>query len=118
MDGFTELLSALKFGKENALTADQLYEKSTKKISLGTFRRNLRFAAEEARKMGHRIIGDDNGYYIALNEGEWEAYRVRRFAAIKNELVSLAAPEGISVQDLIKLVYKVKVEDKNLSLNL
>ena len=41
----------------------------------------------------------------------------RRFAAIKDELVSFAGAERVSVQDLIKIVYAVKVDDKNYNLN-
>lgn len=118
METVSELLSILKHGINQAAKAEEIWERSGKKISLDTFKRRLRDLSSEARKLGHRVIGDNSGYYLALNEKEWKDYRTRRYSAIKDELVSLAGPEGIAVQDLIKLVYKVDVFDNNLSLNL
>lgn len=118
METIQDLLAILKYSKSNAATAAKLYEISDKKVSLDHFKRQLRSLSAEARKLGHRVIGDDSGYYMAMNEKEWQDYSRRRFSAIKDELVSLAGPEGISVQDLIKLVYKVKVDDPNFNLAL
>lgn len=118
METVSELLSILKFGVNQAAKAEELWERSGKKISLDTFKRRVRDLSTEARKLGHRVIGDNSGYYLAMNEKEWKDYSTRRFAAIKTELVSLAGPEGIAVQDLIKLVYKVNVNDNNLNLAL
>lgn len=118
METVSDLLTVIKHGINQARKADELWQLSGKRISLDTFKRRLRDLSSEARKLGHRVIGDNNGYYIALTEKEWMDYCNRRFAAIKDELISLAKPEGIAVKDLIKLVYKVDVFDNNLSLDL
>ena len=118
METVSDLLRILKYGSNQARTAEQLWEISGKHITLDNFRRRLRDLSSEARKTGHRVIGDNSGYYLAITEKEWKDYRNRRYAAIKDELVSLAGPEQMSVQDVIKLVYKVDVFDNNLSLNL
>lgn len=118
METVSDLLSVFKYGKSQARKATELWETSGKKLSLDAYKRRLRDLSSEARKLGHRVIGDDNGYYIALTDKEWDDYCRRRFAAIKEELVSLAKPQGISVPDLIKLVYKVNVSDNNYNLEL
>jgi len=118
MDTVSDLLSVLKYGRSKARKAAEMWEASGKKLTQDTYKRRLRDLSSEARKLGHRVIGDDTGYYIALTDKEWDDYSHRRFAAIKDELVSLAKPQGIAVQDLIKLVYKVNVTDNNYSLEL
>lgn len=118
METVSDLVSILKHGINQARRAEELWNSGNHNLSLDTFKRRLRDLSSEARKLGHRVIGDNNGYYIALTEKEWRDYCHRRFAAIKDELVSLAKPEGIAVKDLIKLVYKVDVFDNNLSLDL
>ncbi|MDH7606136.1 MAG: hypothetical protein QHH13_14650, partial [Melioribacter sp.] len=80
------------------------------------FKRKIRILANEARKNGHKVIGDDNGYYIALNLDEWQAYKHRRFSAFADELKAFAAIEKISVRDLIKNVYHINVLDENYEL--
>lgn len=114
----SDLLDILSYGKNAAKTAKQLYELHNPEGSLDLFKRQLRYLSGEARKLGHRVIGDDNGYYLSLNDKEWGDYCSRRFAAIKDELVSLAGPQKISVKDLIKVVYAVRVDDNNYNLNL
>ena len=118
MDTVKDLLEIIPYGKNSAQSAKQLYEAGTYKMGLDTFKRQIRFLASEARKLSHRVIGDDSGYYLAMNEKEWKDYCTRRFAAIKDELVSLAGAERIAVQDIIKIVYAVNVNDKNYHLGL
>lgn len=118
METINDLLDILKYGKAAAQSAQQLYEIVKPGTALSTFKRDLRQLSGEARKLGHRVIGDDNGYYFAMNKGEWDDYCKRRLAAIREEIVSLAGAEKISVKDLIKTVYAVNVDDKNYNLNL
>lgn len=118
METVSDFLDLLGYGKSNAKTADTLFKQLKSNITASHFARDLRYLSGEARKLGHRVIGDDKGYYMALNEKEWEDYSRRRLGAIKDELVSLAGAQRISVQDLIKTVYAVNVQDKNYSLQL
>lgn len=115
LENFYQLLSSLKYGKDNALTAEKL-STCFKSQSLSDFKRKLRQFAQEARLNGHWVIGDDNGYYIALTKEEWFAYRQKRFNAINSELQALAACDKITLGDLIKNVYAISVDDKNYSL--
>lgn len=118
METVSDLLKILPYGKNSAQSAKQLFEAGTFKVGLDSFKRQIRFLASEARKLGHRVIGDDSGYYLAMNEKEWKDYCSRRFAAIKDELVSLAGAERIAVQDIIKVVYAVDVNNNNYHLGL
>ena len=108
-----DLLNILPYGKDKALSASDLYNKTDRSIDISTFRRRLRILSHQARKEGHWVIGDEKGYYLALNQEEWNRYKVRRFRAIKDELESIANCDRISTKDLIKLVYQVKVDDPN-----
>jgi hypothetical protein len=80
------------------------------------FKRKVRSLAHEARFNGHWIIGDNNGYYIALTRAEWESYKKQRLLAIHNELRTLANCDNITLSDLIKNVYGVVPTDKNYEL--
>lgn len=115
LENFYQLLSALKYGKDKALTADKLSQ-SFPSQSPSDLKRKLRQFAQEARLNGHWVIGDDNGYYIALTKEEWLAYRQKRFHAINSELQAIAACDKISIGDLIKNVYAISVDDKNYTL--
>lgn len=115
LENFYQLLSALKYGKYNALTAEKLYNRF-QSHSASDFKRKLRQFAQEARLNGHWVIGDDSGYYIALTKEEWLAYRKKRFHAINSELQAIAACDKISIGDLIKNVYAISVDDKNYTL--
>ena len=112
----------LPFGKTNALTAETIFEIYKNKInaekSFVQFARHIRELSAAARKEGIRVIGDNNGYYLAANNDEWFEYKRRRFAALRDELESFANCEHLTVRDLIKDVYCIKVEDKNYELNL
>jgi len=112
------ILNLLPYGKDKALSAADIYNKTDRSIDLSTFRRRLRNLSHEARREGHWVIGDERGYYLAMNKKEWDRYKSRRFRAIKDELESLANCDRISTKDLIKLVYQVKVDDPNYTLNL
>lgn len=113
---YFNLLQFLHYGKSNAITAEQLQHKFNDNSKLSDFKRKIRSLANEARKNGHKVIGDDNGYYIALNLDEWQIYKHRRFASFADELKAFAAIEKISVKDLIKNVYHVNVIDENYEL--
>jgi hypothetical protein len=115
LENFYQLLSALKYGKDNSLTADKL-SNSFQSESISVFKRKLRQFAQEARLNGHWVIGDDSGYYIALTKEEWLAYRQKRFHAINSELQAIAACDKITLGDLIKNVYAISVDDKNYNL--
>ena len=115
LENFYQLLSALNYGRDNALTAEKL-SKSFSNQSQSDFKRKLRQFAQEARLNGHWVIGDDSGYYIALTKEEWLAYRQKRFHAINSELQAIAACDKITLGDLIKNVYAISVDDKNYSL--
>jgi hypothetical protein len=115
LENFYQLLSTLKYGKYNALTAEKL-AKIFHSQSISDVKRKLRQFAQEARLNGHWVIGDDSGYYIALTKEEWLAYRQKRFNAINSELQALAACDKISFGDLIKNVYAISVDDKNYTL--
>ena len=110
---FEDILDLLPYGKQNALSAAKLFEKSNWSLDFSTFKRRLRNASHEARKEGHWVIGDEKGYYLAINKDEWNRYKARRFRAIKDELESLANCDRMSTKDLIKIVYQVKVDDPN-----
>jgi hypothetical protein len=114
---YLDILNLLPYGKDKALSSADIYMKTDKKIDLNTFKRRLRTLSHEARKEGHWVIGDEKGYYMAMNKAEWDRYKIRRFRAIKDELESIANCDRLSTQDLIKLVYLVKVDDPNYTLN-
>jgi hypothetical protein len=116
MKTISEFLDILPYGRSQGRTAEVLYNMVQPGYSTDKFNRLLRELASEARKLGHRVIGDDKGYYIALNEKEWKDYCERRYCAIRNELISLAGAERISVVDLLKMVYSVDVNNKNFNL--
>jgi len=130
MNTVTDLFNMLGFGKRSALTADTLYARYKllngrtsgrvllAPITADTFKRKLRALASLARHEGTRIIGDENGYYIAVNNDEWNDYKRTRFAALKEELESFASCERLSVRDMIKEVYCVNVENPNYELQL
>ena len=115
LENFFQLLSTLKYGKDNALTAEML-SNNFQTESISVFKRKLRQFAQEARLNGHWVIGDDSGYYMALTKEEWHNYRNKRFHAINTELQALASCDKISIKDLIKNVYAVSVDDKNYNL--
>lgn len=122
MRTINDLLEILNRGQNSAMKAERLYElyqlSNGQPMTLDIFKRKLRNLASEARKQGNRVIGDEAGYYIALTHNEWNAYKGRRFAAIREELTSFANCERLSVRDLIKEVYAVNVENPNYELNL
>lgn len=116
LDNFFNILEILSFGKSKAKTANELYNHYKDFMSISEFKRRLRLLAQEARMNGHWVVGDDNGYYLALNKEEWHAYRNKRFMAINSELQALAACDKISIKDLIKNVYAVSTDDNNYNL--
>jgi hypothetical protein len=119
-----DLMSLLKYGKPQARTAKDLYIDYTEvymfdkgpSLSADAFYRKLRALANEARENGIRVIGDESGYYIAVSQTEWDAYKKRRFHAMKDELDSFSKCERLSVRDLIKEVFYIKVENQNFEL--
>lgn len=131
METVSDLFNSLGFGKHSAIKADTLYNiyysqnlkipySQSPKVSipLDAFKRKLRKLSSEARHQGTRIIGDDSGYYIAINNEEWFEYKRMRFASIKAELESFANCERLTVRDLIKEVYLINVENPSYELNL
>ena len=81
--------------------------------SLSEFKRKIRVLTHEARSYGHWVIGDSNGYYLALNRSERNAYKKQRLIAINNELKAIAYCDNIALPDLIKIVYAVILTDRN-----
>lgn len=118
LDSSYALINVLKYSIKDAQTAEVLFNRFPGEKSIQNFKRKLRKFAHEARLNGHLVIGDDNGYYLAMNRDEWKIYQIRRFSGIKDELKALAACEKITVADLIKNVYAVSVTDNNYELNL
>ncbi len=130
MNTVNDLFNMLGFGKHSAKKATELYDlyllkraetevgMISSRLSLDAFKRRLRTLSSLARHQGTRIIGDENGYYIAVNNDEWNEYKRTRFAALKEELESFASCERLSVRDLIKEVYCVNVENPNFELQL
>jgi len=115
LENFYNLINVLPYGKSAALRAVDLAEFFEVK-NISHFKRKLRVLSHEGRLNGHWIIGDDSGYYLALSKDEWNLYKKRRFAALKEELTALAACDRISLSDLIKNVYAVSVDEKDYSL--
>lgn len=117
-----KFVDMLGFGKIHALTSENLYEAFTRlgwgSKSLSLFQRECKLLSAIARKEGIRVIGDENGYYLAVSNEEWSDYKKRRFGAIRNELESFANCERLSVKDLIKEVYGVNAEEKNYEMAL
>jgi hypothetical protein len=113
---YYDLVNSLGFGKPKALTSKQLYDLSNQSIPVTTFQRKLRDLANEARLNGNKVIGDDNGYYLAINLNEWEDFKSKRFASISTEVAAFAHCEHLTVSDLIKNIWKVKVDDPNYEL--
>ena len=118
LDNCYQLVNLLGYGKMSALTAEALHRKVASSLSLPIFKRKLRTLAHEARLNGHRVIGDDNGYYKAITQKEWNEYRTRRFSSFSEELKAFASCEKISVADLIKDVYHIDPTNPNYSLDL
>jgi len=114
-ENFYHLISVLKYGKKNALTADKLFLLFSD-TNISAFKRKLRTCAHEARLNGHWVIGDDSGYYLAVTKEEWQNYRNRRLSAINDELKAIASCDKISFSDLIHNVYAVSPDDKNYNL--
>jgi hypothetical protein len=115
LENFFNLLQVLSYGKAQAKTADQLFNYFNHK-SISEFKRKLRLVSQEARLQGHWVVGDENGYYLALTKEEWQAYRNKRLSAINTELKAIANCDKISFSDLIKNVYAVSPTDNNYSL--
>jgi len=71
----TRFVDKLGFGKANALTSEVLYTMFTAlgwtSKSIEQFRRECRSYSAAARKEGIRVIGNENGYYLAVNNEEW-----------------------------------------------
>ncbi len=113
---YYDLVNSLGFGKAKALTSKQLHDLSDQSMPLTTFQRRLRDLANEARLNGNKVIGDDNGYYLAINLNEWEEFKSKRFASISTEVAAFAHCEHLTVSDLIKNIWKVKIENQNYEL--
>ena len=115
LENFNQLLNMLKYGKKNAVSAK--YLASNFEVScLAEFKRKVRTLAHEARSNGHWIIGDNSGYYMALNRNEWNSYKKQRLLAVNNELKAIANCDNIAFADLIKSVYSINPNDKNYEL--
>lgn len=118
LESVYDLVNILKYSEKEAQNSTQLYNKIKPDYSLDMFQRQLRQLAHEARVSGHPVISGPTGYYKAVSKEEWERYKLKRFSAIKDELISIAGCDHISVKDLIKYVYAVNVDDQNYMLNL
>jgi hypothetical protein len=115
LDNYNQLLNVLQYGKKSAVSAKRLAG-NFNVTNLLEFKRKVRTLTQEARFNGHWLIGDNNGYYLALTRAEWESYKSRRLLAINNELKAFANCDNISLADLIKNVYRIIPTDKNYEL--
>ena len=115
LENYNQLLNVLQYGKKSAVSAKRLAG-NFNATNLLEFKRKVRSLAHEARFNGHWLIGDNNGYYLALTRSEWEAYKKQRLLAINNELKAIANCDNISFSDLIKNVYSITPTDKNYEL--
>ena len=115
LENYNQLLNMLKYGRKNAVRAKHLAG-NFGVTNLLEFKRKVRTLAHEARFNGHWIIGDSDGYYLALDRPEWESYKKQRLLAINNELKAIANCDNISFADLIKTVYGITPTDKNYEL--
>jgi hypothetical protein len=115
LENYNQLLNVLKYGRKNGVSAKRLAG-NFEVTNLLEFKRKIRALAHEARFNGHWIIGDSNGYSIALNRSEWDIYKKQRLLATNNELKAIANCDNISFADLIKTVYGIIPTDKNYEL--
>jgi hypothetical protein len=99
------IMRKVQHGKEHARTAKKLYEEYTNEggvLSYEVFYRKIRNLIESERRKRVRIIGDDEGFYIAASEEEWNKYELRAKNRILSELKTLALCNGLSVLGLLK----------------
>ena len=115
LENYNQLLNVLRYGKKNAISAKHL-SRNFEVTNMLEFKRKVRALAHEARSNGHWIIGDTNGYFVALSRSEWESYKKQRLLAINNELKAIANCDNISFADLIKTVYGITPTDRNYEL--
>ncbi|OGU55422.1 MAG: hypothetical protein A2V66_16725 [Ignavibacteria bacterium RBG_13_36_8] len=87
------ILSQLKIGKQNGIKAKEFYARYKNNggtSSFSTFDRQLRKVNEIARRQKKQIIGDNNGFYLAETDEEWEKWKKKIKSRIMNELHTLA----------------------------
>ena len=106
MNNGTKLfLSTLGYGKEKAKNAHALYLEhklagGVEKLSI--FQRLLRIYASDARKCKIKVVGDNDGYYIAKDDAEWEEYTRTQLNSVYSKIVSIAMCEGKTVSQIIR----------------
>jgi hypothetical protein len=115
LENYNQLLNMLQYGRQNTINVNHLMDKFDA-TNLIEFKLKVRELAQEARFNGHWLIGENNGYYLALTRAEWESYKSKRLLAINNELKAFANCDNISFADLIKKVYRIIPTDKNYEL--
>lgn len=113
---WVDFLKLLKYGKSTAKKSDTLWIEAGKPGSISSFRRKIRILSHEARLQGHWVVADDNGYYLATNRHEWEAYKKRRLNSIVDEMKAIANCDRVAIGDLVKNIFKIKLENPNYEL--
>jgi len=111
-----KFLKILGYGKSSAKKSEELWIAAAKPGSLSSFRRKLRIISHEARLQGHWVVADDNGYYLAMNKQEWEAYKKRRLNSIVDEMKAIANCDRVAIGDLVKNIFAIKIDNPNYEL--
>ena len=96
------LLNILEQGRENAISMERLA------VLMGISERSVRKQVAEQRKKGVPIVGDNCGYYLPGNQGEWQEYiKLTRSRSI-GSLTRLAAGSKEMNKDPNQLSFKVE----------
>lgn len=115
LQDYKAIIHKLRYGKKNAITRKQLYldyrniEKGT--LSFDSYDRQIRALVEQARLHGWKIIGDNNGMYIAETDQEWEDYMKKVESRISSEIQTFA---GANKTTPMKLVRNWLLEKKEI----
>ncbi|MDZ7763233.1 MAG: hypothetical protein U5K00_02240 [Melioribacteraceae bacterium] len=113
---WADFLRLLSYSKSAAKKSETLWIEAGKPGSLSSFRRKIRILSHEARLQGHWIVADDNGYYLAVNKKEWEAYKRRRLNSIVDEMEAIANCDRVAIGDLVKNIFAIKLNNPNYEL--
>ncbi|MEJ2618510.1 MAG: hypothetical protein P8Z35_26390, partial [Ignavibacteriaceae bacterium] len=65
LENYNQLLNMLQYGRQNTVNVNHFMDKFDA-TNLIEFKLKVRELAQEARFNGHWLIGENNGYYLAL----------------------------------------------------